>query len=202
MALASAPSTPKGRATLGRLLGCARNVAIANDGHLEVAWVAEEAGVVPSLVNRYFGSRAGLVSALIDDFFERLRADVARSRSRRCRGRGHSTSGSGWKEVCAFTTPILSLSSSTQACPANPRWPRPRTGTSTWSSSMPRRTSGGVRPVASSRRPSMPELAGAAMFGAMQRVMVAALSRKRRPRPERVVEILWRQVAAAVEIDP
>ena len=47
-----------------------------------------------------------------------------------------------------------------------------------------------------------PELAGAAMFGAMQRVMVTALSRTPRPGSDRVVEILWRQVAAAVEIDP
>jgi hypothetical protein len=46
-----------------------------------------------------------------------------------------------------------------------------------------------------------PELAGAAMFGAMQRVMVAALGRKPRPRPERVVDILWRQIAAAVHLE-
>jgi hypothetical protein len=39
------------------------------------------------------------------------------------------------------------------------------------------------------------------MFGAMQRVMVTALSRTPRPRPDRIVEVLWRQIAAAVEID-
>jgi hypothetical protein len=36
----------------------------------------------------------------------------------------------------------------------------------------------------------------------MQRVMVTALGRTPRPRPDRVVEVLWRQIAAAVEIDP
>jgi len=41
-----------------------------------------------------------------------------------------------------------------------------------------------------------------AMFGAMQRVMVTALSRTPRPRPDRIVDVLWRQIAAAVEIDP
>ena len=35
-----------------------------------------------------------------------------------------------------------------------------------------------------------PELAGAAMFGAMQRVMVTALGREPRPRPDRIVEVL------------
>ena len=201
MALASAPSTPKGRATLGRLLGCARDVAIANDGHLEVAWVAEEAGVVPSLVNRYFGSRAGLVSALIDDFFERLRADVLdldlddqgtwafHERIRLERGvRFHYTDPvavvvytglSREPEVAATENRHIDMVVKHAA--ANIRRGQAR----------------GELPASVD-----PELAGAAMFGAMQRVMVAALSRKRRPRPERVVEILWRQVAAAVEIDP
>ena len=45
------------------------------------------------------------------------------------------------------------------------------------------------------------EFAGAAMFGAMQRVMVEALRRKRRPSERTVVEVLWRQVVAAVHID-
>ena len=31
---------------------------------------------------------------------------------------------------------------------------------------------------------------------------VTALGRTPRPRPDRVVEVLWRQIAAAVEIDP
>ena len=37
--------------------------------------------------------------------------------------------------------------------------------------------------------------------GAMRLVMVEALGRSPRPAPERVVEVLWRQIAAAVGID-
>ena len=40
------------------------------------------------------------------------------------------------------------------------------------------------------------------MFGAMRLVMVEALNRSPRPAPERVIEALWRQVAAAVGIIP
>ncbi len=47
-----------------------------------------------------------------------------------------------------------------------------------------------------------PRIAGAAMFGAMRLVMVEVLSRAPRPAPERVIEALWRQVAAAVGIRP
>jgi hypothetical protein len=47
-----------------------------------------------------------------------------------------------------------------------------------------------------------PGLAGAAMFGAMRQVMVEALTRSRRPAPERVIDFLWRQIAASVQLDP
>ena len=59
------PRTQKGRATRERLLVCARDIAIANDGHIEIAWVAEAAGVVPSLVNRYFGSKEQLFAEVL-----------------------------------------------------------------------------------------------------------------------------------------
>ena len=76
MTITTVPLTSKGKATRERLLDCARQEAIATGGHLEIASVAETAGVVPSLIHRYFGSKAGLVSALIDDFFDRLHAEV------------------------------------------------------------------------------------------------------------------------------
>jgi AcrR family transcriptional regulator len=57
------PVTPKGRATRERLIEAARAVAIESGGAIEVAAVAEAAGVVPSLIHRYFGSKAGLVAA-------------------------------------------------------------------------------------------------------------------------------------------
>jgi len=195
------PKTQKGRATRERLLASARDIAIANDGHVEIAWVAEAAGVVPSLVNRYFGSRSGLISALFDDFFDRLRAEVLdlylddrgtwaqHERIRLERGvHFHYTDPAA---VVIYTRlsrePEVALTENrhidkvVKHAAANIRRGQKR------------------GELASSIDP---ELAGAAMFGAMQRVMVTALSRTPRPRPDRVVEVLWRQIAAAVEIDP
>jgi hypothetical protein len=40
------------------------------------------------------------------------------------------------------------------------------------------------------------------MFGAMRLVMVEALRRAPRPSPEKVIDVLWRQVCASVRIDP
>jgi AcrR family transcriptional regulator len=201
MTMAAEPRTAKGRATRQRLLACAHDVSIANDGHLEIAWVAEAAGVVPSLVNRYFGSRSGLLSALIDDFFERLRVEVLdvnledqgtwaqHERLRLEKGvRFHYahpaavviyTRLSREPEVAATENGHIAMIIKHAA--ANIRRGQKR----------------GELPTSVD-----PELAGAAMFGAMQRVMVAALGRTPRPRPDRVTEILWRQIAAAVEIEP
>jgi AcrR family transcriptional regulator len=198
---AAEPRTAKGRATRQRLLACARDVALANDGHLEIAWVAEAAGVVPSLVNRYFGSRSGLVSALIEDFFERLHAEVLdvnlddegswaqHERVRLEKGVAFHyadpaavviyTRLSREPEVAA--TEARHIDMVIKHAAANIRRGQKR----------------GELPASLD-----PELAGAAMFGAMQRVMVAALGRKPRPRPDRVTEILWRQIAASVEIEP
>ena len=201
MVTTAEPRTQKGRATRERLLACARDIAIANDGHLEIAWVAEAAGVVPSLVNRYFGSRAGLVSALLDDFFERLRVEVLglnlddlgtwlqHERIRLEKGvHFHYTDPAA---VVIYTRlsrePEVALTENrhieeiVKHAAANIRRGQKRCELS---SSVD------------------PELAGAAMFGAMQRVMVTALSRTPRPRPDRIVDVLWRQIAAAVEIDP
>ena len=197
---AALPHTPKGRATRERLLASARDVAIANDGHLEIAWVASAAGVVPSLVNRYFGSRAGLVSALLDDFFDRLHAEVLdidlddqgtwaeHERIRLEKGvRFHYTDPAAAviysrlsREPDVAVTENRHIATVIQHAAANIRRGQKR-------GELPKSVD--------------PELAGAAMFGAMQRVMVAALGRKPRPRPERVVDILWRQIAAAVHLE-
>jgi AcrR family transcriptional regulator len=201
MAVAAEPTTPKGLATRGRLLGCARDVAIANDGHLEVAWVAEEAGVVPSLVNRYFGSRAGLVSALIDDFFQRLRAEVLDLDLDDQGEWAHHEHVRLEKGVRFHYTDPAAVVVYTRLS----REPEVAATENRHIDMVVKHAAANIRRgQARGELPATvdPELAGAAMFGAMQRVMVAALARKRRPRPERVVEVLWRQVAAAVEIDP
>jgi AcrR family transcriptional regulator len=195
------PRTQKGRATRERFLACARDIAIANDGHLEIAWVAEAAGVVPSLVNRYFGSRAGLVSALLDDFFHRLRTEVMdldlddlgmwaqHERIRLEKGvHFHYTDPAA---VVIYTglsrEPEVALTENRHI------------------ERVIKQAAANIR--RGQKRGELPssvdaELAGAAMFGAMQRVMVTALGRTPRPRHDRVVAVLWRQIAAAVEIDP
>ena len=44
---------------------------------VEAVTVAQRAGVSVGLLYRYFGSKAGLVAAVVDDFYDRLLAEVA-----------------------------------------------------------------------------------------------------------------------------
>ena len=47
---------------------------IAGDGDFEMSEVAREAGVSEGLAYHYFGSKAGLLSALVEDFYDRYSA--------------------------------------------------------------------------------------------------------------------------------
>lgn len=61
--------TPKGRATRNRLLEAAQE-ALRERGIVEIAVVAEAAGVTQSVIHRYFGNKAGLVEAAVAAFYD------------------------------------------------------------------------------------------------------------------------------------
>jgi AcrR family transcriptional regulator len=195
------PSTAKGQQTRRRLLDCARAEAIRTGGRLEIEPIAYAAGVVPSVIYRYFGSKAGLVSALIEDFFHRLQREVlgidlighgdwaARERVRLERGvRFHYSDpfavvlyGPLAREPEVAQTHERCIDAAIRQAAANVRRGQAR-------DELPLEVD--------------PELAGAAMFGAMARVMVHALNRIPPPSERDLGEVLWRQVAASVHIDP
>ena len=197
----SPPLTRKGRATRERLLAAARELAIASGGHFEVASVAEAAGVVPSLVHRYFGSKAGLVAALVDDFFDRFQREVLDldlddrgDWARHERARLEAGVRFHYREPLAVVL-----------YGALVRDPEVARRESAGVALVVQRAARSIRKA--QRRGELPlgvdpGLAGAAMFGAMRQVMVEALTRPRRPSPERVIAFLWRQIAASVRIDP
>lgn len=71
--------TRRGEATRRKLLQAAAAELLDRDGALEVASVATRAGVSVGLLYRYFGSKAGLVAAVVDDFYDRLLEAVAQA---------------------------------------------------------------------------------------------------------------------------
>jgi AcrR family transcriptional regulator len=198
---ATTPATRKGHATRERLLDAARALALASGGHIEIASVAAAAHVVPSLVHRYFGSKAGLVGALVDDFFDRFHRQVldvdlqehgnwARHERMRLEAGVRFHYGEPFAVVLygpLAREPEVARREADRIAAVVARAAR----------SIRRGQRSGELPVGVD-----PALAGAAMFGAMRLVMVEAMTRVPRPRPERVIEVLWRQIAASVQIDP
>jgi AcrR family transcriptional regulator len=65
------PKAPRGAAAREKLLAAAAE-ALADTGELEVAAVSRRAGVSSGLPYRYFGTRSGLLIAVLDAFYQRL----------------------------------------------------------------------------------------------------------------------------------
>lgn len=65
------PTRPRGAASREHLLRVASEELVEN-GTLEVATVAGRAGVSAGLPYRYFGTRSGLLIAVVESFYERL----------------------------------------------------------------------------------------------------------------------------------
>lgn len=59
-----------------RLLDAAGEELLAGRGHFEMADVARRAGVSVGLSYHYFGSKAGLLAAIVEDFYDRYDAAV------------------------------------------------------------------------------------------------------------------------------
>jgi AcrR family transcriptional regulator len=68
--------TPRGEASRLRLIDAARAELVERDGVLEIDSVAQRADSSVGLIYRHFGSRAGLISAVVDDFYGRYRAEA------------------------------------------------------------------------------------------------------------------------------
>lgn len=61
--------TQKGLATRSRLMDAAQEQLLGS-GSVEIAGVARSAGVAQSVIHRYFGSKAGLVRAVVNRFYD------------------------------------------------------------------------------------------------------------------------------------
>lgn len=70
------PEEGRGAVTRRRLLAAATEELVDRDGQLEVDSVAFRAGVSVGSIYRHFGSRAGLVGAVVDDFYKRYRTEA------------------------------------------------------------------------------------------------------------------------------
>ncbi|MGE4425169.1 MAG: TetR/AcrR family transcriptional regulator [Solirubrobacteraceae bacterium] len=195
----TAALTPKGAATRARLLDAAAR-ELADDGGLELATVAARVGVAPSVPYRYFGSKDGLVAAVVDGFYDEYEAAVFNA---------SDVPGGTWlereqlridREIAFFYAHPLGravaggLLHEAAATRADAERLRAHTVQAA------RNIRAGQRAGELDRGVDA-DLAAAAIMGAIRSTLAQALSRRRPPPARRVAELAHRLGAAALRGD-
>jgi AcrR family transcriptional regulator len=189
--------TRRGAATRERLLQAAEAELVERDGALEVASVAARTEVSVGLLYRYFGSKAGLIAAVVESFYDRFHAEVADTDpapaadwAARERKRLEFSVAFHYREPLAAVV-LSRLSREPEVAAVEVR----RIG---------RLVEDAAKNVtAGQRRGELPgdldpRTVGAMVIGGFRVAMGEALTRARRPDPERLVEELWRFVVNGV----
>ena len=194
----ASPQTLRGAASRTRLLHAAANELIERDGALEVVSVAARARVSVGLIYRWFDSKAGLVAAVVEDFYDRLDGAVfdpdpapGASWAERERTRTELAVAFHYEDPLAHV--VLSRLS---------REPRIA---AIEADRVDRHIAAATRNLQSGQErgeipPDLdPELVGAMVLGGIREVLRHALAREpQRPPRDAVVDELWRFIVAAV----
>ncbi len=188
--------TQRGEATRARLLGAALAELVERDGTLEVASVATRADVSVGLLYRYFGSKAGLVAAVVGDFYDRSIVEIAAGDDRtldwaaRERGRTERSVAFYYREPLAPIVLTL-LAREGEVAAVEARF-------------ITKLVDDAARSIKRGQRQGEipedvdPRLAGAMLIGGFRVALAEALSRRRRPSQADLVAQMWHFVVAGV----
>ena len=202
----AAPATRSARGSRAavsraRLLQAAREELIERDGALEVATFAARAGVSVGLLYRHFGSKAGLVSAVVEDFFDRHDAEVMDVNPR---------PGADWatRERARTELTVRFHYEDPLAAVVLSRLAREPEVAAVEAERVARNVKLAARNIERGQRDGElpadldPGLVGAMVLGGIRQALTEALSRRRPPRRDAVTEELWRFIVAAVRRRP
>ena len=195
----AAALSARGEQARQRILRAATEV-LAETGELEVAVVASRAQVSDGLPYRYFGTRSGLLAAVVEDFQRRLAEAVVY----------RDFAGATWQErehqrVSAwvrflFNDPVAPVMLAGLGGDA--------TVAASWQQGLNLAVQMGARNIARGRRDGDLPAAGdatilaAAVLGGVQAAVAVALASKPRPDEAKVAKSLWHFVRGAVEYKP
>ena len=191
-----APMATRVKRGTGRdaLLRAAGEELIDRDGVLEVTSVAARAGVSVGLIYRHFGSKGGLLTAIVEDFYARLDTVTAHAEGATWAARERRRT----ELVVRFhyddpLAPVVlgRIVSDPEVAAAEARHLQAQVALGT------RNVRGGQR---SGEIPDDLDagVAAALILGGVRQALIEVLTRPRRPRADRVADQLWRLVVAAV----
>lgn len=184
-----------------RLLEAARDELISGGGALEVAPLAERAGLSVGLLYRHFGSKAGLAAAVVEDFFDRHDAAVMDL---------NPAPGADWatRERLRTELTVDFHYRDPLAAVVLARLAREPEVAAVEAERIARHVRLAARNIELGQRdgelpPDLDAgLVGAMVLGGIRQVLVEALSRGRRPGRDVLVDELWRFIVAAVRWRP
>lgn len=193
--------TKRGAATRQRLLDAAAAQLIAHDGALEVEAVAVHAGVSIGLMYRYFGSKAGLVAAVVEAFYDRCDRQVMDR---------NPIPGADWgtRERERTARYVAFLYNEPLAPVIYSRLGREPDVAAIDARRVAGHVALAARNIArGQQRGEIPAhldagLAGAMVIGGLRQAVDDALAREQRPDAETLIEELWRFIVAAVRFRP
>jgi AcrR family transcriptional regulator len=192
-------TAPRGAASRARLLRAAGDV-LASTGDLEVAEVARRAGVSTGLPYRYFGTRSGLLTALVEHFYDKL--------GQACGLREYDAPTWAEREQQRIRDWVAFLYTE----PLAPVVLGGLIGDGEVAAAHTRLLQGlielGSRNIARAQREGElprdrdPQMLAAATLGGLNAVAAVALARAPRPPAEAVIDQVWAFIAGAVGLRP
>lgn len=185
--------------TRRKLISAAQQELIEGHGHLEMQGVARRAGVSVGLAYHHFGSKAGLIAAVVEDFYTQL-DEVAFV--------GAKLSSKTWAErererigiylKFHYTHPFAplvvgSLSRAPEVLDVEADFTK-------------RVLAGGAQMLQAAQRDGImaeendPDLTIALMSGGIRQALICAFSSEHRPDPEKLTDDIWRFLSAALRL--
>lgn len=175
-------------------MAAARRALLDGDGRMELAAVVRQAGTTTGAVYHHFGSRTGLLRAVVDDVYDRVDAEVLQPRmpgatwAEREHERIRRAVEGTYREPLAPVLMGLTLREPEVALADAARIGRLA---SQAAQNLRRAQADGEV-----RRDVDPEVAGAVIMGGLRQALGQALTAPRRPPAEDLTADLWRVVAA------
>jgi AcrR family transcriptional regulator len=193
---------PPTTGTREKLIEAAQAELIAGQGHIEMQAVARRAQVSVGLAYHHFGSKAGLIAAVVEAFYTRLEQDVfsaptwpATSWAERERGRIAAYVSFHYQHPFAPLV-IGALSRSPEVLDVEAGFTR-------------RTLAAGAGMIAAAQHSGEvcadidPQLTIALMSGGIRQALLGALSREPRPDAVELTNAIWAFIAAALRLaDP
>lgn len=192
--------------TRERLIRAAEQELIRSQGHLEMQAVSKRARVSVGLAYHHFGSKAGLIAAVVEAFYSRLDEVVFKAP----KSPPAKSPSEGWadrekRRIAAYVAFHYDHPFAPLVIGALSRAPEVLDVETAFTN---RQLAGGALMLQAARRDGVipnhirPDLTIALMIGGIRQALIGALMSKQRPDPAKLTDEIWAFMAGALHLAP